>query len=366
MPTADELIGTSTVRALARCLRTADPSREWNSVRASANALAGLGFGERGQAVAAALVADFPASYGGTDTLVRTALRDPAFSGWMIMPVAEAVARRAIASRRDADFERGLRLLAALTPRLTAEFALRSFLAADVDRTLATVVEWTGAADAHVRRLASEGTRPRLPWAKRVPALLARPETTVPIVDRLYRDGEEYVRRSVANHLNDISRMSPDLAVGIARRWLAEPSDSTPRLIRHAMRTLIKGANADALTLVGFPPLPQALSSTLRVDETSVRAGHELAFECVVVNTSADAVRIAIDYVLHFQKANGILAPKIFKLTTRTLAPGERLTVVKRHSFRPITTRVYHLGAHAIELQINGARANFTPFDLVA
>lgn len=365
MPTADELLSGVTVTRLADQLAAVDPTRSWSSIRASATALNGLTFSERGRAVADALQRDLPKTYPAMEKIFRKALRDTQSAGWLIMPVAEVTARTALASARDADFEAGLQFLAALTPRLTAEFAIRAFLTADLERSLAVIAGWATHRDPHVRRLASEGTRPRLPWAKQIPALKRRPETTLPILDALYRDDEEYVRRSVANHLNDISRASPDLAVTTARRWLATPADTTPQLVRRALRSLIKQANADALSLLGFAPTGQVVSSTLAIDTAEVAVGGELNFECVLENTGTEPVRIAVDYVLHFQKSNGAMAPKIFKLAVRTLAGGERITLNKAHSFRPITTRVHYPGAHAIELQINGIRANRTVFDLV-
>jgi 3-methyladenine DNA glycosylase AlkC len=366
MPTADELLSAATVRRLAAILAAVDSTRSWSAVRASAAALDDLSFSERGRAVADALQVDLPKTYPAVEKLFRKALRDPQFSGWLIMPVAEASARTALASARGSDFEAGLQFLTALTPRLTAEFAIRAFLAADLDRALAVVAGWTTHRDPHVRRLASEGTRPRLPWAKQIPELKLRPEATLPILDSLYRDDEEYVRRSVANHLNDISRISPGLAVTTATRWRAAPADSTPRLVRHALRSLIKQADADALSLLGFSPTDHLVSSALVIDTARVDLGGELNFACTVENTSDAPVRIAIDYLLHFQKSNGTMAPKTFKLAVRTLAARERITIRKTHSFRPISTRVHYPGPHAIELQINGTRVNRTSFEVVS
>lgn len=374
MPTADELIGPSVVRNLADRLTGAAPGQSWSTVRASAGTLAGQAFGERGRAVRDALLADLPPGYPPVEVTVRAALKDPAFAGWMIWPVTEAVAVRALNSPRDGDFEAGLALLADLTPRLTAEFALRSFLNADLDRTLATVTGWTTHPDPAVRRLASEGTRPRLPWARSVPEIKRRPAATVGILDALVRDPSDDVRRSVANHLNDVSRLDPELAVATATRWShpsgptdpPDPPDPTmARLVRHALRTLVKQADPGALTLLGFRPLADVAVDGPRLAASTVTLGGDLRFDATVVNHGRNPARVAIDYVLWFQKANGTLAPKVFKLTIRTLAPDEKLDLTKRHSFRPITTRVHYPGAHAIELQINGTRFHRTPFTVI-
>jgi 3-methyladenine DNA glycosylase AlkC len=317
--------------------------------------LDGAAFSERGRLVRDALLADLPAKYPSFERAIRKAMKDPRFTGWMIWPVSETVAIKAVAEA----FDEGLALVADLTSRLTGEFALRTFLAADLDRTLATALRWTSSPDEHVRRLASEGTRPRLPWAKRVPAILDDPQSTVPILDALHRDPSPYVRRSVANHLNDISRSDPALAVAVATRWR---TTQTQPLIRHALRTLVKAGDPGALALLGFPP-PAALALVgPTLGDANVRIGDELPFEFTLTNEGNADVRLAVDYVVHHRKANGTLTPKVFKLTTRTLAAGESVTINRRHSFRPISTRVYHPGEHAVELQVNGRTFGRTSF----
>lgn len=360
MPTAEEMLSTASVVALGDCLGAVAPELDLTATKAAAKQLTGTTFSERGRLVRDALLADLPAGFGPLDKIFRAALDDPAFTGWMTWPVTEAIAVRAVA---EAEYEAGLELLAELTPRLTGEFALRTFLAADLDRTLAVVLEWTGHRDEHVRRLASEGTRPRLPWAKRVPGLIDRPEVTRPILEALRGDDSEYVRRSVANHLNDLSRLDPALAVGIAGDWLASPAPATERLVRHALRTLIKAADPGALALLGFEPPAGLVVDGPLLAVQAVAVGDSLAFEFSAHNRGAEELRLAIDYIVHHVKANGTLTPKVFKLTTRTLAPGESTTIGKQHSFKPISTRRYYPGEHALELQINGqtfGRSTFT------
>ncbi|PVE09009.1 DNA alkylation repair protein [Streptomyces scopuliridis] len=365
MPTADELISAASIRQLARVLgATAAPSTRWSTVRASAEALGPLGLSQRTRAVCDALVQDLPGTYPAAADVFRAALADPRFSGWMIWPVTEAVAALAVDSARPADFEDGLALLAALTPRLTSEFALRTFLNADMERTLRTVGTWTASADPSVRRLASEGTRPRLPWAKQVPELRHRPSVTVPILDALHTDADEVVRRSVANHLNDISRLDPALAVSTARDWSERAAAATtPAVVKHAMRTLVKQADAAALDLLGFAPPSEDLTVTgPSLRSTKVTQDDALVFGVDLTNEGPRPVRLAVDYVIHYRKANGTTAPRVFKLTTRTLAAGERLALERRHSFRPITTRRHYPGEHALEIQVNGRRSGRAAF----
>ncbi|MFJ4922926.1 DNA alkylation repair protein [Streptomyces sp. NPDC088725] len=366
MPTADELIGPAAVAGLIDCLSGAAPQLGLPAVHLAARSLAGSGLRARNDLLRDALLTDLPPAYGDFEDVVRAVLGDPGFTGWMIWPVTEAAAARALASQDPDAFERVLSLLADLTPRLTAEFALRRLLNADLDRALAVITEWTAHPDAHVRRLASEGTRPRLPWAVRVRPLAERPEATLPILHALYRDESEYVRRSVANHLNDLSHTAPDVAVHTATAWAAAPGEHTLKTVRHAMRTLVKQGHPEALALLGFTPPPALTVTGPVLGASEVRVGGELLFEVTLLNESTEEARLAIDYAIHFRRANGTTAPKVFKLTTRTLAPGQSAALSRRHSFRPITTRTFYPGDHAIEIQVNGVSRGTAPFVLTA
>jgi 3-methyladenine DNA glycosylase AlkC len=365
VPTADELLSASQVRILTKCLRAVAPDRTWSALSASTKNFVNLGLGERAIEVRDALLRELPGSYVQSAKIVRLALKDDTFRGWMVWPVGEAVAALAIASPRDSDFDDGLKMLAHLTSRFSSEFAIRNFLNADLHRTLDAALTWAKNNDETVRRLASEGTRPRLPWAKQVPAFRAQPAAAVGILDILYTDDSETVRRSVANHLNDISRADPELAVRTAKRWLKKPLDTTPRLVRHAMRTLIKQANPEALALMGFVDPEGVTISGPTVRDNVVPLGGELTFEGLVVNGGSGELRLVIDYVVHYRKANGATAPKVFKLSTKTLLPGESFAIRKRLSFKTISTRKHYVGQHSIELQVNGKRSASTSFDVV-
>jgi 3-methyladenine DNA glycosylase AlkC len=366
VPTADELIGPAAVAGLIDSLSEAAPGLALPALRGAATSLEGAGLRQRNDALRDALLADLPVSYADFEQVVRAALEDPGFTGWMIWPVTEAAAARALDSPDPAAFEHVLALLADLTPRLTAEFALRQLLNADLDRALAVVTGWTAHPDEHVRRLASEGTRPRLPWAVRVRPLADRPEATLPILGALYRDPSDYVRRSVANHLNDLSHTSPEIAVRTATAWAAAPDAGTRKVVRHAMRTLVKKGHPEALALLGFAPPASLVVSGPGLESAAVSVGGELLFEVTLTNGSADETRLAIDYVIHYRKANGGTAPKVFKLTTRTLAPGQTSVITRRHSFKVITTRTFHPGEHAVEIQVNGVSQGSAPFTLTA
>ncbi|MEY9212222.1 DNA alkylation repair protein [Thermobifida halotolerans] len=357
MPTADEMLGPATVRALSDHLERAGAAG--SAVRACADRLTGHGFKERVTLVRDAVLADLPADYPRFDAVVRAALEDEAFRGWMTLPVGEAVAVRGLA-----DFEPALELLAALTPRLTSEYAVRPFLDSDLERALAVMLDWTADPDPHVRRLASEGCRPRLPWAARLPALVADPTPALPVLHALYRDGSDYVRRSVANHLNDIGHDHPDTAVETALRWLADADANTPWVVRHGLRGLVKQGHPGALAALGYPADVPVTVDGPHLAAAEVALGGELGFTATVTNRGTTPVAVAVDYVVHHVKANGTRTAKVFKLTTRTLEPGESCALRKVHSFRPISTRRYHSGTHAVQLQVNGRRHATAEFRL--
>ncbi|MCB5293107.1 DNA alkylation repair protein [Arthrobacter sp. SO3] len=355
MGVMNELINPQVVRSLERILAAAAPGGSFPHLAVTAGQLEELSLRERTDLLSRALLADLPGNYAATAVSFRRALDDPDFTGWMVWPVTETAATLALVSPETHAFEDCLSLLAELTPRLTAEFAIRRLLAADLDRALALIQGWTNHPDWHVRRLASEGTRAYLPWAIRVPEITERPAATLPILDALYRDPVEDVRRSVANHLNDLARHAPDEVVATAARWMAAPDANTPRVVRHGLRTLLKKAHSGALELLGFPPASLAVTPP-RLDRTVVELPGELAFDFEVTNNGPAEARLAVDYVVHYAKANGRRAEKVFKLGTAVLGPGESRRFSKRHAFRQMTTRVHHPGAHVLEPQVNGVR----------
>jgi len=366
MPFADELIGQRTALALLAAIAEAAPGSDLTNLRAAATKLDPLSLRERSDLLRDALLDDLPGDYASFAAVIgRAQAGAPMFSGWLIWPVTSAIALKAIRENTDASFDDALTVLAALTPRLTSEFAIRGLLDHNLDRALELIQTWTTSDDEHVRRLASEGTRAFLPWSIRVQALLAQPRATLPIITALYRDPSEYVRRSVANHLNDLSRQQPAIVVETARAWLADPDDNTLRLVTHALRTLIKRGDAAALALLGYGALDSVTAVGPTLESSSVPFGGTARFTIAVTNDGTTAAQLAIDYVVHHSRANGSQTSKTFKLTTATLAPGESLVRAREHSFRAITTRRYYPGAHAIELQVNGVIVGRTDFELL-
>lgn len=246
---------------------------------------------------------------------------------------------------------------------MSAEFAVRPFIIADQPRMMAQMLTWANHEHEQVRRLATEGCRPRLPWGISLPALKTDPSPILPILNRLKDDPAETVRRSVANNLNDIAKDNPVVVIDVLRGWQHIDTPEIQWITNHALRTLIKSGNPYALELIGYAVGGAFSVRHLTVEPATVALGDSITLSFTVESHSDNPQNLMIDYAMHFMKANGQLKPKVFKLARRQIAPGAAIDISRKHSFRAISTRVYYPGPHAIEIQINGqvsARANFT------
>ncbi len=280
--------------------------------------------------------------------------------GYHLMPVAAFVERYGPA--HPADFAQSLTFLHALTRRHTAEFALRPFLHVAPDATLAVLHEWTQDSNAHVRRAASESTRPRLPWATQLSAFIADPAPVLALLEHLQHDPSPYVRKSVANNLNDIARDHPQHVLDTAARWLQHANQDTPALLRHALRGLLKRGDPAALALFAYAP-PSQIRCTLTLGSVQVPIGASLPFSITLHNLSEHAQPVLLDYRLHMAGAGPAPRSKVFKLRSLTLAAGAQHTLTHQHPFRRVTVRRYYAGGHRLAVQVNGvvlAHADFT------
>lgn len=236
----------------------------------------------------------------------------------------------------------------------SAEFAIRPFIQRDLDRTLHVMHAWTADPNEHVRRLASEGSRPRLPWGLRLQALVQNPEPTAPILDALRDDPALYVRKSVANHLNDITKDHPRWVLDRLAAWDITETPQRQWIAKHACRTLIKRGHPQALTLFGFGQKP-AVTATLAVTPSTLQLGQSLTLTAAITSTARRAQSLAIDYIVHYVRAGGT-SEKVFKWTEATLPAGATLDLAKKQTLRDFTTRRHYPGLHRVELQINGHR----------
>lgn len=250
-------------------------------------------------------------------------------------------------------FELSLEALRELTPYSSAEFAIRPYIAQDPDAVLTHALRWAEDENEHVRRLASEGTRPRLPWARRLPLLMAEPQRARPILEKLRADPSDYVRRSVANHLNDIAKDHPDWVLELLEGWPREPAE-TQWIVKHALRNLIKAGHPRALRLVGATLGAKVQLQSFSVAPKIVRLGQTLQLNATLVSTARQAQKLVIDYALHYVKKNGERSRKVFKLRTLELAGHAEIAITKNQTMADFTTRVHYPGRHAVELLVNG------------
>jgi 3-methyladenine DNA glycosylase AlkC len=260
-------------------------------------------------------------------------------------------------------FSQSMTLLKEMTQRFSSEFDIRFFLIKEPKRTLSILEKWTGDPSVHVRRLVSEGTRPRLPWGMRLSKFVENPKPILPLLEALKDDEEEYVRRSVANNLNDIAKDHPDLVAGIAKRWLKEASKNRERLIRHACRTLIKQGHQKTLKALGYDE-PKVKVEKFKLLNPKINFGEAILFEVDIRSNSKKKQQLIIDYAIHHRKANGGTSPKVFKWKTLAMAPNANLIAKKKHAIKKISTRVYYPGIHEVEIFINGISFGKKKFEL--
>lgn len=256
-----------------------------------------------------------------------------------------------------------LQTLEKLTPLFSAEFAIRPFIQQHTDFTYAKLLEWCEHPSEHVRRLASEGSRPRLPWGMRLPQFINNPEPLIGILEKLKADESVYVRRSVANNLNDISKDNPEWMINLCGSWLADSHEYTDWIVKHALRSLVKAGDVRVFPLLGYAAKPNVVMSEIQLDKKKITVGDSIGFSCAITG-GKKAQNLVVDYVVYFMKAKGKLAPKVFKLKNIALAANETIAITKNHSFKLITTRRYYAGIHQLAIQINGKEVARTDFYL--
>jgi 3-methyladenine DNA glycosylase AlkC len=325
----------------------------------------------RGQQVAEALRRHLPAEYPRAVEVLLASASQPhehraskGMAGFLFMPHMYFVARYGLDH-----FEESMRAQHALTQRFTAEFSIRPFLETHPQATLARLREWTRDPSEHVRRLVSEGTRPRLPWAPRLRAFQQDPRPVLELLELLKDDASLYVRRSVANNLNDIGKDHPGLLVSTAKRWLrpagaAKATAERQWIVRHALRSAIKRADAGALGALGFGGKAEVAVCDARVAPVRVKIGEIVTFSFTLANRLPRRQRVMADLVVHFVKANGKASPKTFKLRAVELGPRERVVLGKRIRLLQLTTRTHYPGVHRVDALLNGKRVKLGQFTL--
>jgi len=349
-------------------VHAAFPSRRF--VKDATKGLDELELLDRGKHITRALERHLPSNYpDAIDILLRSLGPEHATDellGVGMAPFYYLPHTQFVATRGLDHFELSMRAQYELTKRFSAESSIRPFIAAEPERTLATLRQWTRDPNAHVRRLVSEGTRLRLPWAVRVQWLDANPERVLELLELLKDDPAALVRRSVANNLNDLGKVHPALLARTCRAWLDEASAERRALVEHALRSAVKRGDASALRLLGYGKKAAVKIERVRIVPARVAIGGSVAVRFVVASTSRSKQELLIDLGVHFVKVGGKFARKVFKLKRVVLPAGETVALTKSISLAVHTTRKPQPGRHVVDVIVNGETTRVGQFTLTA
>lgn len=246
----------------------------------------------------------------------------------------------------------------------SSEFAIREFFKKDFQKTIKQVYKWSEDESHHVRRLASEGSRPRLPWSFKLDEVISNPKHTLPILENLKEDKEVYVQKSVANHLNDISKENAQIFMETIKRWKGL-SKQTDWIIKHGSRTLLKAGDEKVLKLFGTGDSKKVKIEEFKLEKTKIKFGNALNFEFSIHNESQKNNSLRIEFALYFLKSNGTYTKKVFKISEKEISGLTSIRVQKSYSLKPITTRVYYPGEHKISIIVNGKESEIISFELL-
>ncbi len=318
--------------------------------------LADLGIMQRMRQTAVSLQATLPQDYPAALEILH-ALAPRINHGFAAITLSEFVALYGLA-----DFERSMAALRYFTRFGSSEFAVRHFLARDLAGTLAVMRGWAEDDNEHVRRLASEGSRPRLPWSFQLKPIVAEPSLTMPILEALKADPSLYVRKSVANHLNDFSKDHPDWLLDRLHGW---PTTTAPTdwIVRHALRTLIKKGDPRALALIGTTGKAEVTIDAFDVSPGKIRLGDRITLTTRLTSLADRTQRLVVDYAVHYVKKGEKPSRKVFKLKELDLPAHEGIDLAISQTVRDFTTRKHYAGYHRVELMVNGeilAESGFT------
>jgi len=258
------------------------------------------------------------------------------------------------------EFDTSIQALEYFTIESSSEFAIRHFIIRYPKQTMRQMKEWSKHKNHHVRRLASEGCRPRLPWAIFLHEFKEEPSLVLEILENLKDDESEYVRKSVANNLNDISKDNPEIVIQIAKEWIGE-NINRDKIIKHGCRTLLKNSNKDVLNIFGFNEPNNIKIENLKFTD-KVNLGEELSFS-FDINSNKNLGKLRIEYAINFLRQNNKFSRKVFKISEGIFNQKQKF-VEKKYSFKQITTRKYYQGIHALTIIINGKEFSTTTFSL--
>ena len=321
----------------------------------------------RGKHIARALQRHLPADFAQAVDVLLASMTQPSgrdagasLASFLFMPHSMFVAEFGLDH-----FEDAMRAQHAITQHFTAEFSIRPFLMRHPQATLERLASWARDPSAHVRRLVSEGTRPRLPWAPRLPAFQADPTPVLALLELLRDDPSLYVRRSVANNLNDIGKDHPDMLAATARRWLQGATAERDWVVRHALRWAVKQGAPWALEVLGFGHAGRAHPENVDIAPRQARIGTAVRVAFDLVNPTPEHQALLVDLQVHYIKASGAAHPKVFKLRTVALGPNQRVRLQKTLSLAEMTTRRHQPGEHRVAVLVNGQALPLGSFELL-
>lgn len=358
-------INAELLKKIAAAIKSAHPEFDTHQFLSIEAELKNLELKPRVRHVSKTLYELLPKDYPKTLSLLLKSVEKSNLNGFDLWPYTEFVQTYGIEH-----FEPSMNALYVLTQKFTAEFAVRPFLIRYQSQALKKLDSWAKDPNHHVRRWVSEGTRTRLPWGEKLPAFIKDPKPTLKLINQLKYDNELSVRKSVANHLNDIAKDNPQAVIETLHQWEQScpkvHQDKIAWIKRHSLRSLIKKGNPQALKLMGVNANTAIHVQSLKINQKQFKLGQNLEFSFCIQSKSPKKQKLIIDYIVHHVKSNQTTSPKVFKLKTIELDGKQKMIVSKKHSLKPVTTRKYYSGKHAIEIQINGKPYAKASWDLKA
>ncbi len=347
------LINEKVVRKYADGIAKLDPQFKKSSFLKSTKELSSLELKARVLLITKYLNEHLHHNYPDSLKILMRVMETEEMSGFELWPLSEFISQFGLDH-----FDESMKAMYKLTQNFTSEFAIRPFLLKNHTKVLKYFKKWVTDKNVHIRRWISEGSRPLLPWGQKLPLFIMDPTHTLLILENLKYDDELYVRKSVANHLNDISKNHPQVVIEVLRMWNKDvPKEHASKISwikRHALRTLIKKGHPGALKLMGVNENASVMMTNFSADKKKYKLHDILTFTVDLVSTAGKTQKLIIDYSIDFVKANGKKGRKVFKLKTTELTKSEELSLIKKHSLKPITTMKYYSGIHHLAIQVNG------------
>ncbi|MCL2766423.1 MAG: DNA alkylation repair protein, partial [Peptococcaceae bacterium] len=261
----------------------------------------------------------------------------------------------------ESNWDLSMKALEKYTQYSSSEWAVRPFIIKHEERMMAQMYAWSKHENEHVRRLASEGCRPQLPWVQALPSFKKDPAPILPILEQLKTDPSLYVRKSVANNINDISKTHPGLVAKLAKDWYGK-NELTDWIVKHGCRTLLKKGNRDVLAIFGYNDEASVDVVGFALDSTSISIGEDITFSFVI--STKETTKVRLEFGIDYVKSNGKRNRKIFQLSEVSLTGNQKKSYSKKHSFADLSTRKHYPGTHTITLVVNGAERGQLDFDL--